>query len=74
MKKMSVTTNSPSLELPQLSKMLPFSFSHRKTTRPVDELSHAYLRPTEEFISYLNRIGQEYPFCVYYKEKTNDPL
>ena len=74
MKKMSITTNSPSLELPQSGKALPFSFSNRKTTKEVDELSEAYLRPTEELISYLNRIGQEYPFCVYYKEKINDPL
>jgi hypothetical protein len=35
---------------------------------------NASIRPTEEFISYLNRIGQEYPFCVYHKEKANDPL
>ncbi len=30
--------------------------------------------PDEETINKLNGIGHEYPFCVYYKEKNNDPL
>jgi hypothetical protein len=31
-------------------------------------------KPTEEKIEYLNKIGHEYPFCVYHKHKRNDPL
>ena len=30
--------------------------------------------PNEETINKLNGIGQEYPFCVYYKTRNNDPL
>ena len=30
--------------------------------------------PTDEKVDHLNRIGREYPFCVYYKQKVNDPL
>jgi hypothetical protein len=71
MKTSSVETHSVSLEL---RKPLSAAFSNRKATKRAQELSYAYVRPTEELISQLNRIGQEYPFCVYYKEKTNDPL
>ena len=74
MKKTSLTTHFPSLELPQISKSLSLSVNNRKATARVEELSNVYLRPTDELISQLNRIGQEYPFCVYYKEKKNDPL
>jgi hypothetical protein len=74
MKRTAVTTQSASLELPQSGKTLALPFSNRKSRKQTEDLSNTYLRPTEELISYLNRIGQEYPFCVYYKEKTNDPL
>jgi hypothetical protein len=30
--------------------------------------------PDEEYCSRLNAIAQQYPFCIYYKEKNNDPL
>jgi hypothetical protein len=30
--------------------------------------------PTKEKIEYLNKIGGEYPFCVFHKYKKNDPL
>lgn len=30
--------------------------------------------PSEETLNRLNGIGQQYPFCVYYKHKRNDPL
>lgn len=30
--------------------------------------------PSEEMIDYLNKVGQEYPFCVYHKHRNNDPL
>ena len=30
--------------------------------------------PSEETVQLLNGIAREYPFCVYYKEKRNDPL
>lgn len=30
--------------------------------------------PTKEKVEYLNKIGREYPFCVFHKHKKNDPL
>ena len=30
--------------------------------------------PDEEVIRKLNEIAKEYPFCVFYKEKSHDPL
>jgi hypothetical protein len=30
--------------------------------------------PSKEKIDYLNKIGQEYPFCVSHKHRNNDPL
>jgi hypothetical protein len=71
MKTTSIASHAVSLEL---RKALPAAFSNQKTTKKGEGLSNEYVRPTEELISRLNRIGQEYPFCVYYKEKTNDPL
>jgi hypothetical protein len=30
--------------------------------------------PTKEKIEQLNKLGHEYPFCVFHKYKKNDPL
>lgn len=30
--------------------------------------------PTEETINTLNKLGKQYPFCVSFKQKRNDPL
>ena len=30
--------------------------------------------PTKEKVDYLNKIGNEYPFCAFHKHKKNDPL
>jgi hypothetical protein len=30
--------------------------------------------PPEEVVQKLNEIGKEYPFCVSFHEKMNDPL
>jgi len=30
--------------------------------------------PDEETLVRLNAIVKEYPFCIYYKQKKNDPL
>lgn len=72
MKRSSVASPA-ALVLPQ-NEMQARVFNDQKTTKQVLELPNAYFAPTEEMIMDLNRIGQEYPFCVYYKEKTNDPL
>jgi hypothetical protein len=72
MKRSSVASPA-ALALPK-SEMQARLFIDQKTTKQVLELANAYLAPTEERIRDLNRIGREYPFCVYYKTKTNDPL
>jgi hypothetical protein len=30
--------------------------------------------PTEDTVKYLNRLGQQRPFCILYKQKKHDPL
>jgi hypothetical protein len=30
--------------------------------------------PDEETLKKLNAMVKEYPFCIYYKQKNNDPL
>jgi hypothetical protein len=55
-------------------KTLPNDFTNRETTKQAEVLSLFVSPPTEEMINHLNRIGREYPFCVYYKQKMNDPL
>jgi hypothetical protein len=37
-------------------------------------LSNSVSIPTTEKIEYLNKIGHEYPFCVFHKYKINDTL
>jgi hypothetical protein len=74
MKKSSASGFSPVLELPHITKTLPRRTSNRTTYQKADPLPNMIPPPTEEMVSYLNRIGREYPFCVYYKQKVNDPL
>ena len=74
MEKLSAITHSTTLKSPLLSERLHLSVSNSKIMKKAQQLSRTHLRPTEEMIRQLNRIGQEYPFCVYYKEKVNDPL
>jgi hypothetical protein len=78
MKKSSATMFSPSVELPAITKKLTRRIiprvRGRKASRKADLLLNTVPPPSEEKIEQLNRIGQEYPFCVYYKHRTNDPL
>jgi hypothetical protein len=60
------------LEIPSISKTLPATFNARKFKKQPVLPSSA--PPSEEMVKLLNSIGQEYPFCVYYKQKVNDPL
>jgi hypothetical protein len=75
MKKSSATVFSPTMELPAITKKFTRHFNPRKVSKHADEKSpNGVPPPSEEMISHLNQIGQEYPFCVYYKQKLNDPL
>ena len=73
MKKSSASIYSPTLELPHITKTFPRNFKSRKPQQETDQLP-VVPPPTEEMISHLNRIGNEYPFCVIYKRRTHDPL
>ncbi|THU40106.1 hypothetical protein FAM09_09480 [Niastella caeni] len=74
MKKSSVNSYSPTVELPTITKKFIRQFNKRKASKHAESLSAAVPPPSEEKIKQLNSIGQEYPFCVYYKQKSNDPL
>lgn len=74
MKKSPATGYSPALDMPRITRSFRNDFKDRKTTKQAEGLSKSIAPPTEEMIDLLNRIGQEYPFCVYYKQKVNDPL
>lgn len=75
MKKSSATVFPPAMELPAITKKFTRRFNRRKANKQTDEKSLPPIQPpSEEMISHLNRIGQEYPFCVYYKHRVNDPL
>jgi len=73
MKKSSVKSFSPLPDMPRITKTLPSDFNDRKN-KQISALSETVAPPTEEMINQLNRIGQEYPFCVNNKQKMNDPL
>jgi hypothetical protein len=60
------------LEIPHISKTVPGTFNPRKFKKQPVQPRPA--PPSEEMVKQLNSIGQEYPFCVYYKQKVNDPL
>lgn len=75
MKKSSATIFSPAMELPAITQKFTRRFNRRKVSRQADEKSlNKVPQPSEEVLNHLNRIGQEYPFCVYYKQRVNDPL
>lgn len=75
MKKSPATIYPPSMELPAITKKFTRHFKRTKINKQADEKSfHRVPPPSEEVISQLNRLGQQYPFCVYYKQKVNDPL
>jgi hypothetical protein len=74
MTKSSASMFSPTLELPDLTKKLTRRVNRRKMSAHSEKLFQTVPPPSEEVLIKLNRVGQEYPFCVYYKQKVNDPL
>jgi hypothetical protein len=70
MRKTTSQITKPALPPPSISTTLKHYNRHQKNlfkkTEPV--------QPTEETVDRLNTIGKTYPFCVYYKQQTNDPL
>ena len=78
MKKSSATMFSPAMELPVITKRFTRRSKRRKLGRNAgtafEPQPHIVPPPGEELIETLNRIGQEYPFCVCFKAKAHDPL
>jgi hypothetical protein len=73
MKRRSATRfSSGTLDIPAISKTLPRTVNPRQFKK--QETMQQPAPPTEETIKRLNSIGKEYPFCVYYKARQNDPL
>ena len=60
---------------PRVTKSAQLSATFNKTPRsytPVN--SRKVTPPDEESLNRLNAMAKEFPFCIYYKEKSNDPL
>lgn len=74
MKKTSATMYSPTLELPAITRKYTRRLNKRKISEEPVILANKVSPPSEEVIEQLNRMAQEYPFCVYYRQKVNDPL
>ena len=77
MKKSSATIYSPAMELPVIANKRTIRRNRRrivKEAEPVEPVNHIVEPPSEALIAELNRIGQEYPFCVCFKAKGYDPL
>lgn len=76
MKKSSATIYSPSMELPVIRRRYSRRAKRIKVnpSLPVENAWNAVPPPSEDTIIRLNQIGQQYPFCVYYKQKDHDPL
>jgi hypothetical protein len=79
MKKSSATIYSPAMELPVINKRFIRRNKRRRfgkeEAEPVAEpFDNIVPPPGEALIAELNRIGQEYPFCVCFKAKAYDPL
>ena len=77
MKKSSATIYSPAMELPVIINKRTIRRNRRrigKEAEPAEPVNLIVQPPTEALIAELNRIGQEYPFCVCFKAKAYDPL
>jgi len=74
MKKSSAIVFSPTVELRAITKKFTRHYKNRKVSLEAEKIASSVPPPSKEVIEQLNRIAQEYPFCVYYKQKVNDPL
>lgn len=77
MKKSSATIYSPAMELPVIINKRAIRRNRKridKEAESVEPVNHIVQPPSEALIAGLNRLGQEYPFCVCFKAKAYDPL
>jgi hypothetical protein len=77
MKKPSATIYSPAMELPVITKRIIRRNKRRRfeqEAEPAESLNNMVPPPSEALIAELNRLGQEYPFCICFKAKVYDTL
>lgn len=72
--KVLVKNEHQSLQRPGAMDYLTTNVTVLEKVRRVKRTSVNVLPPTEETIIKLNKLGQQYPFCVNYKPKRHDPL
>jgi len=77
MKRSSATIYSPAMELPVITTRFIRRNKRRrfgKEAEPAASLNYTVPPPSEELIAELNRLGQEYPFCICFRYKRYDTL
>lgn len=70
MRKTVAHISGPALQPPAATKMVKH-YSHKDKNANQDKQP---VQPNEEIVDRLNDIGKTYPFCVYYRPQSNDPL
>lgn len=74
MEKMSSKTRGKLLHLPVKRNYDIQNSTNRRKVRLSKKAQTIVQPPTDETINYLNKLGQQRPFCVLYKQKEHDPL
>jgi hypothetical protein len=77
MKRSSATIYSPAMELPVITTRFIRRNKRRRFSKeiePAESVNTIVPPPSEALIAELNRLGQQYPFCVCFKAKTYDTL
>lgn len=72
--KVSVKNVHQPLQRPGTMDYLTKNVTVLEKVKRAKRISMKVLPPTEETILKLNQLGQQYPFCVNYKQKRHDPL
>jgi hypothetical protein len=70
MTKSNSPVSTPVQQPPNISRTL--RHYHRNAKKPIEKKQP--VQPTEEIVDRLNDIGKTYPFCVNYRQQSNDPL
>jgi len=62
-------------QIDHLPSLLPATIKNQSTLVKIKKQKQVEVAPPdEEYCTRLNAIAQQYPFCIYYREKSNDPL
>ena len=69
---MKPNTSAPQ-QIDYLPAILPAGKKNHPTLPKVKKQKQV-APPDEEYCTRLNAMARQYPFCIYYREKNNDPL